>query len=97
MNDRDEPDLTTIDMPHFWWHQWAARAAHIFIWVGFLIAVFVALSEGDWSLFAISLMLLGIGLLFFRGVAFFMIVWVLFSSFLSAREIRDEYERQEKD
>ena len=97
MNDRGEPDLTTIELPWFGWHKYTAYVSYSFIWVGFLIAVFVAWAERDWSFFASSLMLLGIGLLIFRGVMFFMNVWVIFSSFLSAREIRDEYERLEKD
>ncbi len=46
-------------------------------------------------MFAISLMLLGIGLLIFRGVAYFMQVWVILAQWLSAREIREEVEIKE--
>ncbi len=41
-----------------------------FLWIGFLSAVYVAFSEDDLRLFAVSTMLLAIGLLIFCGVAF---------------------------
>ena len=40
-------------------------------------------------------MLLGIGLLIFRGVAYFMNTWVIWSQYISLREIRDEVEIKE--
>jgi len=46
-------------------------------------------------LLAVSLMLLGIGLLIFRGVAFFINVWVICSEYISLREIREEVEIRE--
>ncbi len=87
-----QPDLSVISMKHFYWHQWSLRAAHAFVWVGFWIAAYRAWSEGDGGLLIVSLMLLGIGLLIFRGVAFFMIVWVIWSEYISLREIREEME-----
>lgn len=95
MNTQDDLDLSVIPMKHFWWHQWSLRAAHAFVWIGFWIALFHAWGEGDWGMFAFSLMLLGIGLLIFRGVGFFMNVWVIWSQFISLREIRDELEIKE--
>ncbi len=96
-DDKDNLDLTNIEFKHHWWHEWCLRAAHFFVWIGFWIATFQALIREDWFLFAISLMMLGIGLLIFRGVAFFMNVWVVLSAWLSAREIRDEIEIKEKE
>ena len=87
-----QPDLTVIPLKHFWWHKWSLYAAHAFVWIGFWIAAFRAWSEGDWRLLAVALMLLGIGLLIARGVAFFMNVWVIWSQYISLREIREETE-----
>lgn len=92
MNSQDDLDLTTIPLKHPWWHTWSLQAARVFVWFGFWIAVFVALQREDWMLFAVSLMLLGIGLLIFRGVAYFMNVWIILSQYISAREIREEME-----
>jgi len=41
-------------------------------------------------------MLLGIGLLIFRGVAFFMNTWVIWSAYISHREIREAEEIEEE-
>ena len=68
------------------------RAAHAFVWIGFWVAAYQAWSEGDWGLLAVSLILLGIGLLIARGVGFFMHVWVLWAAYISAREIREAEE-----
>ena len=88
MNTQDDLDLTTIPLKHHWWHEWSLRGAHAFVWIGFWIALIHAWNREDWGMFAISLMLLGIGLLIFRGVAYFMNVWVILSQWISAREIR---------
>ena len=90
LTESDDPDLSTIPLKHFWWHQWALRAAHFFVWIGFWAALYHAWSNEDWGLLAVSLMLLGIGLLIFRGVAFFMNVWVILSEYISLREIRSD-------
>jgi len=95
MNTQDDLDLTVIPMQHFGWHQWCLRVAHAFVWIGFCIASYHAWSEEDWVLLGVSLLLLGIGLLIFRGVGFFMHVWVILSQWLSAREIREEMEIKE--
>ncbi len=92
LTETDDPDLSTIALKHFYWHRWALHAAHTFVWIGFWIAVYRAWSAGEWGLLAVSLMLLGIGLLIFRGVAFFMNVWVIWSEYISLREIREEKE-----
>lgn len=91
LTESDDPDLGTIPLKHFWWHQWALRAAHLFVWIGFWAALYHAWSKEDWGLLAVSLMLLGIGLLIFRGVAFFMNVWVIWSEYISLREIRSDH------
>ena len=87
-----QTDLTVLPMTHFWWHQWSLRAAHAFVWIGFWVAAYQAWREGDWGLLAVSLILLGIGLLIARGVGFFMHVWVLWAAYISAREIREAEE-----
>ncbi len=88
-------DLSIIPLKHFSWHTWSFYAAHAFVWIGFWIAVYRAWSEGDWMLLPVSLMLLGIGLLIFRGVAFLMNAWVIWSAYISLREIREETEIRE--
>ncbi len=95
LTETDDPDLSTIPLKHFYWHRWALYAAHTFVWIGFWIAVYRAWSEGEWGLLAVSLMLLGIGLLIFRGVAFFMNVWGIWSEYISLREVREEMEIRE--
>ena len=85
-------DLTVIPFKHHYWHVWSLHAARTFVWVGFWIAAYRAWSEGDWGLLAVSLILLGIGLLIARGVGFFMHVWVLWAAYISAREIREAEE-----
>ncbi len=95
MNTRDDLDLSVIPMKHSYWHTWSLYTAHAFVWIGFWIAVFHVWSEGDWGLLAVSLMLLGIGLLIFRGVAYFMNAWVIWSQYISLREVRDEGEIKE--
>ncbi len=92
MNTQTDLDLTVIPFEHFDWHKWSLYAAHAFVWIGFWVAAYQAWSEGDWGLLAVSLILLGIGLLIFRGVALFMNVWVLWSHYISLREIREETE-----
>ncbi len=91
-----DDDTLVIPMKHSYWHTWSLRTAHAFVWIGFWIAVFHAWIEGDWRLLAVSLMLLGIGLLIFRGVAYFMNAWVIWSQYISireaVREIRDDWE-----
>ena len=87
-----QTDLTVLPMMHFWWHQWSLRAAHALVWIGFWVAAYQAWVEGDWGLLAVSLILLGIGLLIARGVAFFMHAWVLWTAYISAREIREAEE-----
>ncbi len=92
-----QPDLTVIPMHHAWWHIWSLHAARIFVWVGFWIAAYSAWSESDWALFAISLMLLGIGLAVVRGVFYFMNAWTIWAQYISLREIREEEEIGEPD
>ena len=92
MNTQTDLDLTVIPFEHLYWHKWSFYAAHAFVWIGFWIAAYRAWSEGNWRLLAVSLMLLGIGLLIFRGVALFWNVWVLWSQYISLREIREEME-----
>ena len=95
MNTQDDLDLSVIPMKHSYWHTWSLYTAHAFVWIGFWIAVFGAWSEGDWGLLAVSLMLLGIGLLIFRGIAYFMNAWMIWSQYISLREIREEVEIKE--
>ena len=90
-------DLTVIPLKHFYWHKWSFYAAHSFVWIGFWIAAYRAWSEGNWWLLGVSLMLLGIGLLIFRGVAFFMNAWVIWSQYISLREVREEIEIRDAD
>ncbi len=45
------------------------------------------LERGDLGFLAVSLMLLGIGLLIFRGVVYFLNVWVILSQYISLREV----------
>ena len=85
-----QPDLTAIPMKGAWVHTWSLYAAHAFVGIGFWIAVYRAWSEGDWGLVPLSLMLLGIGLLIFRGVAYFMNAWMIWAQYISLREIREE-------
>ena len=85
-----DDDLTVIPMKHSYWHNWSLYTAHAFVWIGFWIAVFHAWSEGDWGFLAVSLMLLGIGLGIFRGVVYFMNVWVIWSQYISVREVRGD-------
>ena len=92
MNTQDDLDLSVIPMKHSYWHTWSLRAAHAFVWIGFWIALYHAWSEEDWVLLGVSLMLLGIGLLIFRGIAYFMNAWVIWSQYISLREIREEEE-----
>ncbi|MEE8274016.1 MAG: hypothetical protein V3R88_04975 [Alphaproteobacteria bacterium] len=92
MNTQTDLDLTVMPFQHHYWHVWSLHAARTFVWVGFWIAAYRAWSEGDWGLLIVSLMLLGIGLLIFRGVAYFMNVWVLCAQYISLREIREEME-----
>ncbi len=96
MNTPDD-DTLVIPMKHSYWHTWSLRTAHIFVWIGWWIAVFHAWIEGDWGLLAVSLMLLGIGLLIFRGVAYFMNAWVIWSQYISLREVREEIEIRDAD
>ena len=95
MNTQDDFDLSVIPMKHSYWHTWSLYTAHAFVWIGFWIAVIRAWSEGDWGLLAVSLMLLGIGLLIFRGIAYFMNAWIIWSQYISLREIREEVEIKE--
>ncbi len=87
-----QTDLTVLPMKHFWWHKWSLYAAHAFVWIGFWIAAFKALDEADGELLIVALMLLGIRLLIYRGVVFFMNAWVLWAAYISAREIREAEE-----
>ncbi len=87
-----QTDLTVLPMKHFWWHKWSLYAAHAFVWIGFWMAAFRALTEADGGLLIVALMLLGIGLLIFRGVVFFMNAWVLWASYISVRAIREAEE-----
>lgn len=89
MNTQNDLDLTVIPMKHSYWHTWSLYAAHAFVWIGFWIAVYRAWTAGDWGLLTVSLMLLGIGLLIFRGVAYFMNAWVIWSQYVSRHEIRE--------
>lgn len=89
--------LTVFPFKHFDWHLLCLHTAHAFVWIGFWIAVYRAWRESDLTLLAFPLLLLGIGLLIFRGVANFMNVWVLCSSYISNREMREEEEIREKD
>ncbi len=91
-----ESSLSVIPLKHFGWHQLCLNAAHVFVWIGFLIAVYHAWREADFVILAFSLMLLGIGLLIFRGVAFFMNTWVIWSAYISHREIREAEEIEEE-
>jgi len=95
MNTQDDLDLSVIPMKHSYWHTWSLYTAHAFVWIGFWIAVYRAWSAGDWGLLAVSLMLLGIGLLIFRGIAYFMNAWIIWSQYISLREIREEVEIKE--
>ena len=92
-----QADLTVIPLKHFYWHQWSLYAAHSFVWLGFWIAAYLAWSEGNWGLLAVSILLLGIGLLIFRGVAFLMNAWTIWSTYTSVREIREEAEIRDAD
>jgi len=89
--------LSVIPFKHFDWHSLSLYTAHAFVWIGFWIAVYHAWREDDFTLLAFPLMLLGIGLLIFRGVANFMNVWVLWSAYISHREMREEEEIREKE
>ncbi len=87
--------LSVIPFKHFGWHSMTLYTAYAFVWIGFLIAVYRAWRDGDLTLLAFALMLLGIGLLIFRGVSFFMNAWVLLSTYISQREMREEEENVE--
>ncbi len=91
----DDLDLSVIPMKPSYWDTWSINMAHAFVWGGFWIAVISAWREGDWGLPAVPLMLLGIGLMIFRGVANFMKTWAIWSQYISLREIRDEVEIKE--
>ena len=95
MDTQADLDLTVIPMKHLYWHKWSLQAAHTFVWIGFWIAAFRAWSDEDWVLLAVSLMLLGIGLLIFRGVVLFWNAWTIWSQYISLREIREEVEIKE--
>ena len=82
--------MTVLPLKHFYWHLWSLRAAHAFVWIGFWVGAYRAWTDENWELLVISLMLLGIGLGIFRGVAFFMNAWVLWSAYISLREVREE-------
>ena len=91
-------NLSVIPMKKFEWHQWCLYVAHAFLWVGFWGAVYRAWNETDFLLLIYPLMILGIGLLIFRGVAFFLNVWVIWAAYISMREMAaDEREREAKD
>ena len=66
---------TTIPLKHYLRRHWYLGWAMSFLWVGFMFAVGVAYSENNLPLAAVSTMLLGIGLLIFCGVGFF--VWAM--------------------
>ena len=83
-----EEDLAAIPMKGFGWHKWCLYVAHAFLWLGFWAAVYRAWSGSDLLLMSYSLMMLGIGLLVFRGVAFFMNVWTVWAAYISMREIQ---------
>ena len=83
-------ELTVIQFGHFYWQRWHVYAALAFMWTGFLAATYQAWSEGDWGLLAVPLILLGIGLLIFRGVMFFMNAYQSWSTFVYTREMRKE-------
>jgi len=89
--------LSVIPFKHLDWHSLSLYTAHAFVWIGFWIAVYRAWRDGDLTLLAFPLMLLGIGLLIFRGIAFFMNAWVLWSAYISHREMREEEEIREKE
>jgi len=94
MNEKSSLDV--IPLKHFWWHQLCLNTAHFSVWIGFWIAVYHAWREADFALLAFPLMLLGIGLLIFRGVAFFMNTWVIWSAYISHREIREAEDIEEE-
>lgn len=79
--------LTVIPFKHFGWHSGCLYTAHAFVWIGFWIAVYQAWRARDVILMAYPLMMLGVGLLIFRGVAFLMNVWVNLAAYISMREI----------
>lgn len=89
--------LSVIPFKHFDWHSLSLYTAHALVWIGFWIAVYRSWRDGDLTLLAFPLMLLGIGLLIFRGVAFFMNAWVLWSAYISHREMREDEEIREKE
>ena len=89
--------LSVIPLKHFDWHQWSLYVAHAFVWIGFWMAVYRAWSEGDPLVLMYPLMLLGIGLLIFRGVAFLMNVWTLWAAYISHREMMEEEEIREQE
>ena len=92
MNTQTQTDLelTVIPFGHFYWQKWNLYAALAFVWIGFWVATYQVWSEGDWGTLAVPLILLGIGLLIFRGVMFFMNAYMRWSSFVATREMRKE-------
>ena len=66
---------TPIPLKGYLRRHWYLGWAMSFLMVGFMFVVGVAYSEDNLPLAAVSIMLLGIGLLIFCGVGFF--VWVM--------------------
>ena len=95
LTETDDPDLSVIPMKPSYWDTWSINMAHAFVWSGFWIAVIRAWREGDYGLLVVPLMLFGIDILIFRGVAYFMNTWAIWSQYISLREIRDEVEIKE--
>lgn len=83
-------ELTVIPFGYVYWQKWHLYAALAFMWTGFLVATYQAWFEGDQRLLAVPLILLGIGLLIFRGVMFFMNAYTRWSTFVATREMRKE-------
>lgn len=79
---------TAVPLKHFFRRSSILGSALSFLWIGFLFAVYVAYSENDLRLFAVSTMLLGTGLLIYSGVGYF--VWVIPCQSMSLRENGDE-------
>lgn len=82
-----QDDLTIIPMKHAYWHTWSLHAAHTLLWIGFWFGMYHAWTDRDGGLLVISLMLLAIGLLIFRGVAYVINAWVIWSQYISLREM----------
>ena len=92
MNTQTEFDLelTVIPFGYHYWQKWHLYAALAFTWAGFWVATYQAWIEEDWGLLAVPFILLGIGLLIFRGVMFFMNAYMRWSTFVATREMRKE-------